>query len=57
MDAVEQLAQVQSVSTLTVPSSITAQRFYQKRGYVFVREKFHGDERTIVMKKDLAGAS
>jgi ribosomal protein S18 acetylase RimI-like enzyme len=54
MDAVEQLARDQSIGTLGVPSSTTAQGFYQRRGFVFVREELHGDERTIVMKKVLA---
>jgi GNAT superfamily N-acetyltransferase len=53
MDAVEHLAREQMVDTLTVPSSITAQAFYQNRGYVVVRDEFHGDERTIIMKKNL----
>jgi GNAT superfamily N-acetyltransferase len=52
LDAVELLARNQSVDTLSVPSSITAQGFHQHRGYVVVREYFHGDERTIIMKKD-----
>lgn len=54
MDAVEQLARDQSIGTLGVPSSITAQGFYRRRGFVVVREEFHDDERTIVMKKVLA---
>jgi GNAT superfamily N-acetyltransferase len=53
MDTVELLARKQFVDTLSVPSSITAQGFYQRRGYVVVREELHGDERTIIMKKDL----
>jgi len=53
MDAVEQLARDQSIGTLGVPSSITAQGFYHRRGFLFVREEVHGDERTVVMKKML----
>jgi hypothetical protein len=53
MDAVEQLARDQSIGALGVPSSISAQEFYRRRGFVFVREEFHRDERTIVMKKVL----
>jgi GNAT superfamily N-acetyltransferase len=53
MDAVEELARYQSIASVAVPSSITAQGFYRKRGFIFVREEQHGDERTIVMKKDL----
>jgi len=39
-----------------VPSSITAAGFYRKLGFVFVRDEFHGDERTIIMKKDIRQA-
>jgi hypothetical protein len=53
MDTVELLARKQSIDALSVPSSITAQAFYQHRGYVVVREEFHGDERTIIMAKEL----
>jgi hypothetical protein len=35
-----------------VPLSITAEGFYRKLGFVFVREKFHGEERTIIIEKD-----
>jgi GNAT superfamily N-acetyltransferase len=54
MDTVEQLARNQNVDTISVPSSITAQAFYQHRGHMVVREEFHGDERTIIMKKNLS---
>jgi GNAT superfamily N-acetyltransferase len=54
MEAVEGLARSQSVHLLSVPSSITAQTFYSKRGFVFVRNEHQGDERTIVMEKGLA---
>jgi N-acetylglutamate synthase-like GNAT family acetyltransferase len=53
MDAVENAANVQSVNTLIVQSSITAQPFYAKRGFKVVREAFYGEERTIVMSKDI----
>jgi hypothetical protein len=53
MGALEGLAREQAVSTLSVPSSITAAGFYRKLGFVFVRDEFHGDERTIIMKKDI----
>jgi GNAT superfamily N-acetyltransferase len=56
MDTVELLARRQAVDTLSVPSSITAQAFYQHIGYLVVREEFHGDERTIIMKKKLDDA-
>jgi GNAT superfamily N-acetyltransferase len=57
MDVLEDLAREQGVSTLSVPSSITAERFYRKLGFVFVRDEFHGDERTIIMKKDIGHPS
>jgi GNAT superfamily N-acetyltransferase len=57
MDVLEGLAREQAVSTLSVPSSITAEGFYRKLGFVFVRDEFHGDERTIIMKKDIGHAS
>jgi GNAT superfamily N-acetyltransferase len=56
MDVLEDLAREQAVSTLSVPSSITAEGFYRKLGFVFVRDEFHGDERTIIMKKDIGRA-
>jgi N-acetylglutamate synthase-like GNAT family acetyltransferase len=55
MDAVENAAIAQSVRTLSVQSSITAQPFYANRGFKIAREEFFGEERTIVMSKDLAG--
>jgi len=51
MDVLEDFAREQAVSTLSVPSSITAEGFYRKRGFAFIRDEFHGDERTIIMKK------
>jgi Acetyltransferase (GNAT) domain len=57
MEVVENAANLQSERTLGVRSSITAQPFYAKRGFKVVRESFHGDERTIVMSKDISSAS
>ena len=53
MGAVEGFARSQSLDTLSVPSSVTAQEFYRKLGFTFVRDEFHGDERTIIMNKNL----
>jgi GNAT superfamily N-acetyltransferase len=53
IDAVENAANVQCVNTLIVQSSITAQPFYTKRGFKVVREAFYGEERTILMSKDI----
>ena len=57
MDAVENAASVQSVDTLTVQSSITAQPFYAKRGFKVVRETFYGEEQTTVMSEDISSPS
>jgi hypothetical protein len=40
-----------------VQSSVTAQPFYAKRGFKIVQEGFFGEERTIVMSKDIPGPS
>jgi GNAT superfamily N-acetyltransferase len=53
MAAVENLARARSVTTLHVQSSVTAEGFYKKLGYVPVRENLHGTERTIMMEKRL----
>lgn len=53
MDVLESVAREQAVATLSVPSSITAEGFYRRLGFVFVRNQFNGDERTIIMKKDI----
>ena len=53
MAAIEQAARAGGNATLSVPSSITAQGFYEKLGFNAVGESFHGDERTIVMERSL----
>jgi N-acetylglutamate synthase-like GNAT family acetyltransferase len=53
MDAVEDAARARSERTLGVQTSITAQPFYAGRGFKVVRESLHGEERTIVMSKDI----
>jgi ribosomal protein S18 acetylase RimI-like enzyme len=55
MDAVEHAAIAQSLRTLSVQSSVTAQPFYAKRGFKVTREGLYGEERTIVMSKDIPG--
>ncbi|WP_316213465.1 MULTISPECIES: GNAT family N-acetyltransferase [unclassified Bradyrhizobium] len=55
MDAVENAAIARSVRTLSVQSSVTAQAFYAKRSFKIAREAFYGEERTIVMSKDIPG--
>jgi GNAT superfamily N-acetyltransferase len=51
MGAVENAAIAQSVRSLNVQSSITAQPFYARWGFHIVREEFYDEERTIVMSK------
>jgi N-acetylglutamate synthase-like GNAT family acetyltransferase len=50
---IEALARELGVGQLTLSSSVTAEAFYAKRGYVAVRDGWYGDERTIVMEKNL----
>jgi GNAT superfamily N-acetyltransferase len=53
MAAVERAAVDAGVATLTLQSSLTATGFYDRLGYRAVREIRHGEERTIVMEKQL----
>src|SRR6516225_4359694 len=53
MHAVEALAHETGLAELELLSSITAQGFYTGLGYWAVREVFHAEERTILMRKSL----
>lgn len=53
MVAVESTAHSHGIRRLRVPSSITAEGFYQSLGYSTVRDEYHGEERTIIMEKSL----
>jgi len=53
MAEVEHLARERNVQVLTVPSSITAETFYARLGFMAVRDSYHGDERTIIMQRAL----
>jgi len=55
MQRVEATAADAGVELLRVPSSITAEGFYSALGFIRRREEFHGEERTIIMEKRLAG--
>lgn len=55
MSEVERVAIERGVSVLAVPSSVTAEPFYAKLGFIAVRDSYHGEERTIVMERRLAG--
>jgi N-acetylglutamate synthase-like GNAT family acetyltransferase len=54
MAEIEKAAQGAGVTTLAVPSSVTAEKFYAKIGFKVVREAYHGDERMIIMERHLA---
>ncbi|WP_339516405.1 GNAT family N-acetyltransferase [Pseudomonas sp. RL_15y_Pfl2_60] len=53
MMQIEALALQRSISTLNVPSSITAEGFYKRLGYTTIREVYEGAEKIIVMSKTL----
>jgi GNAT superfamily N-acetyltransferase len=57
MDAVENVANAGARRTLTVQSSITAEAFYARRGFRLMNEGSFGEERTIMMAKDISGPS
>lgn len=57
MGEVERTARGRNIQALTVPSSITAEGFYAKLGFIAVRDSHHGDERTIIMERSLADRS
>lgn len=53
MSRIEKAALERGVEALLVPSSLTAEGFYARLGYLVVREQLHGEERTIIMTKPL----
>jgi len=53
MQEIERLAIAQGLSRLEVPASITAEQFYRTLGYVNLRDDYYGDERIIIMEKQL----
>ncbi|WP_156419530.1 GNAT family N-acetyltransferase [Aureimonas sp. AU12] len=53
MIEVERAALDRGVATLAVPSSVTAEPFYAKLGFISVRDSYHGEERTIIMERPL----
>ncbi|MFT4065920.1 GNAT family N-acetyltransferase [Paraburkholderia sp.] len=54
MEQVEREARAAGVKVLAVPSSVTAGQFYSRLGFKPVREDYYGEERTIVMERNLA---
>ena len=53
MIEIELRAREAGVTVLSVPSSLTAEPFYSKLGFHTVRDVYHGNERTLVMEKNL----
>lgn len=53
MAEIQQTAHARGITVLTVPSSVTAECFYSKLGFVAIRDSYHGDERTIIMERQL----
>lgn len=51
MAAVTEEAEKRAVKILSVPSSVTAEAFYRRLGFIPVRDAWHGDERTIIMER------
>lgn len=53
MEAVEKAARDEKIDVLSVPSTITAEAFYAGLGFTSMGNRYHGDERTIVMERKL----
>ncbi|POR51879.1 GNAT family N-acetyltransferase [Bosea psychrotolerans] len=53
MESVLAIAAEQGLGQVTVPSSVNAEGFYAKLGFVHLRDEFHGAERVILMTKVL----
>ncbi|WP_298243103.1 GNAT family N-acetyltransferase [uncultured Bradyrhizobium sp.] len=53
MAEVERVARERNIPALTLSSSVTAEIFYARLGFRVVRDSYHGDERTIVMEREL----
>ena len=52
--AVEQAALDSGLTSLVVPSSVTAEGFYARLGFVRVREHYEGEELTLIMERALS---
>lgn len=53
MNELERSARETGAASLSVPSTVTAERFYSKLGFRAVGDSYHGDERTIIMEREL----
>ncbi|WP_421709581.1 GNAT family N-acetyltransferase [Algihabitans sp.] len=54
MKAVEASARSAGLGSLTIASSLTAERFYTTLGYKSLKHKFFGNEETVLMERRLA---
>ncbi|MGE8351880.1 MAG: N-acetyltransferase family protein [Pseudomonas protegens] len=54
MAAVEQAALDAGLTSLVVPSSVTAEGFYARLGFVRVREHYEDEELTLIMERALS---
>lgn len=54
MAEVENAARQAGITTLMLQSSMTAEQFYVKLGFKALRDSYDGDERTIIMERDMA---
>ncbi|WP_028682757.1 GNAT family N-acetyltransferase [Pseudomonas chlororaphis] len=53
MAELERQALGAGITQLTVPSSITAEGFYTNLGFHTLRKQYHGEERTLIMQREL----
>jgi len=53
MAHIDHVARNAGVDVLIVPSSLTAQGFYTALGFKVVREQQEGEERTLIMEREL----
>lgn len=53
MAELERQALGAGITQLTVPSSLTAEGFYANLGFRTLREQYHGEERTLIMQRQL----
>lgn len=51
---IEDAARIAGLSALNVQSSVTAEPFYAKLGFIALGDHYHGDERTILMRRSIA---
>jgi len=57
MAELERQALGAGLTQLTVPASITAEGFYANQGFHTLREQHHGEERTLIMQRELTPAT